>query len=296
MWIVNRSGSRPPSERAEVPFDEAVEPCRRAGFEDILLRGDTDFSLTKHLDGWDEQGLRFVFGYDARKSHAEQAESIDESDYLEMVRRADRPFEGKPRKTQQRVEDRIIHERGLLDRTTSSEDVAEFDYKPVEAKRAYRIVLLRKVILEDKGRQCLGTRERYFFHITIDRQMSCTQVVREANDRCNQERLIEQLEGGVRALHAPLNTLHANWAYMVIAALAWSLEAWFAPMLPVGRRNEHRVERDRVLRMEFRTLVQHFMLLPAPILRSGRRLIFRLLAWRPCLPTLPRLVDALDSG
>jgi hypothetical protein len=298
LWIFNRSGNRPSSEGAEVLFDESIELCRRAGFKDILLRGDTDFSLTKHLDRWDEQGVRFVFGYDAHKSFVERAEGIEESDYSELMRHADKVFEGQPRKKQPRVKDRIIRDRGFLNQTTWAEDLAQFDYKPVKATKTYRIVVLRKTILEDKGQQCLGTRDRYFFYITNDRAMSPQQVVRESNDRCNQERLIEQLKGGVRALHAPLNTLHANWAYMVIAALAWSLKAWFALMLPVlpRWRDTHLAQRDRVLRMEFRTFVQHFMLIPAQILRSGRRLIFRLLAWRPQLHVFFRLVEALDTG
>ncbi|HJK98483.1 MAG TPA: hypothetical protein RMF84_14740 [Polyangiaceae bacterium LLY-WYZ-14_1] len=36
------------------------------------------------------------------------------------------------------------------------------------------------------------------------------QVVHEARARCNQENLIQQLETGIRALHAPVNTLLAN--------------------------------------------------------------------------------------
>jgi hypothetical protein len=38
----------------------------------------------------------------------------------------------------------------------------------------------------------------------------------------------------VRALHAPVNTLCANRAYMTMAALAWSLKAWCALLLPVS--------------------------------------------------------------
>jgi hypothetical protein len=30
------------------------------------FRGDTDFSQTSHVDRWHAQGVRFVFGYDAR--------------------------------------------------------------------------------------------------------------------------------------------------------------------------------------------------------------------------------------
>ena len=77
---------------------------------------------------------------------------------------------------------------------------------------------------------------RYFFYITNDRTLSNDEVVREANKRCNQENLIEQLKNGVRALHAPVNTLNANWVYMVMASLAWSLKAWVALTLPIHAR------------------------------------------------------------
>jgi hypothetical protein len=39
--------------------------------------------------------------------------------------------------------------------------------------------------------------------------------------------------------------------------------------------------------------VQRFILVPAQIVRTGRRLIYRLLAWRPELPIFFRLLDAL---
>jgi hypothetical protein len=159
------------------------------------------------------------------------------------------------------------------------------------------MVVLRKSILEEKGQVCLGHCERYFFYVTNDRSMSPEQVVREANFRCNQENLIEQLKNGVRALHAPVNTLTANWAYIVIASLAWTLKAWFALLLPVsGRwRTRHEAERERLLRMEFRTFVQYLVLIPVQVVRTGRRLILRILAWRPSVPTLLRLMEAVGA-
>ncbi len=88
------------------------------------------------------------------------------------------------------------------------EDLAEFDHRPSKAKHPYRMVVLRKTIVEERGQLCLG---RYFFYVTNNRAMTREQVVREANDRCNQENLLAQLKSGVRAFHAPLNTLNANW-------------------------------------------------------------------------------------
>jgi hypothetical protein len=122
----------------------------------------------------------------------------------------------------------------------------------------------------ERGQLCLGQDYRYFFYVTNDRTMTPEQVVREANQRCSQENLHAQLESGVRALRAPLNTLHANWAYMAIVAIAWSLKAWLALILPVAPRwrTQHEADRERVLRMEFRSFVQRFIPVPAQIVRT----------------------------
>ena len=127
--------------------------------------------------------------------------------------------------------------------------------------------------------------------------MSPQDVVAEANHRCDQENLIDQLKNDVRSLHAPLNTLDANWAYMVMASLAWTIKAWFGLMLPVTPpirwRAKHEAERNWVLRIGFRTFLQQLVMVPAQILRSGRCIVFRLLAWRPRLSILFRLLDAV---
>ncbi len=251
--------------------------------------------MTAHLDRWDEAGVRFVFGYDANESLVDRAENLHPSEYEELVRRANEQFAGKPRAKQPRAKQEVVEERGYLDKRLVSEDTAEFDYRPRNSKRTYRIVVLRKLIEEYRGQLNVGTDFRYFFFVTNDRSLTQEQVIAESNDRCNQENVIEQLKNGVRALRAPLNTLEANWTYMVIASLAWTIKAWCALLLPVTPRHRERHEADqtRMLRMEFRTFLQSFMLIPAQILFSGRRLIVRLLAWRPDLPIFFRLLDAL---
>ena len=43
LYVVNRSGNRPSNEQAAAYFDRAIVLCRRAGFQKIRMRGDTDF-------------------------------------------------------------------------------------------------------------------------------------------------------------------------------------------------------------------------------------------------------------
>lgn len=295
LFIVNRSGNRPSHEGAPATLDEAIALCKRAGYGDVLLRGDTDFTMTAHLDRWDAAGVRFVFGYDANRGFVGRAEDIHLGDYEELVRKANAQFAGRPRAKQPRVKKEIVKARGYLNKRLVAEDTAEFEHRPTKAERSYRIVVLRKLIDEERGQLCIGSDFRYFFYVTNDRKLTQAEVIAEANGRCNQENLIAQLKSGVRALHAPLNTLEANWAYMVIASLAWSIKAWAALLLPVaGRwRERHQTEQDRILRMDFRGFVQTFILIPAQVLLRGRQLVLRLLAWRPTLPIFFRLLDAL---
>ena len=297
LFVVNRSGNRPSYEGAAAYLDRAIALCRQGGFRDILLRGDTDFSQTQHLDGWHEQGdVRFIFGYDAMRNLNIRADGLDEA-FRALRRRAKTAFveQDKRRARPPRFKEQWVRDRGYKNLRLRSEDIAEFDYQPGACSRPYRMVVLRKNISVEKGEDVLFEQIRYFFYITNDRELTPAQVVFEANDRCDQENLIEQLKNGVRALHAPVNTLHANGAYMVMAALAWSMKAWMALSLPIHARwrARHESERRAWLRMDFRTFFHAVIEVPVQILQSGRRHIWRLLAWRPQLPVLFRLLDAL---
>ena len=56
----------------------------------------------------------------------------------------------------------------------------------------------------------------------------------------------------------PAGDLVSNWAYLVMASLAWSLKAWSALLLlpESGRWGEkYRAEKRSLLRMEFRTFL-----------------------------------------
>jgi hypothetical protein len=291
LYLANRSGSRPSHEGVIPLFDRAIALTRRGGFSDVMLRGDTDFSLTTALDRWNDDGVRFVFGYDARVNMIDQAGRVPGAVYQELERRADLELRTRP----ENVKDRIIREREYKVIRTTSEEVFDFEYQPLKCRQPYRIVALRKNLSIEKGEAALFDDIRYFFYITNDREMTCSEVVQEARHRCNQENLIAQLKGGVRALHAPVNTLHANWAYMVMAALAWSLKAWIALLVPISPRwaATHLEQRRRLLTMDFRTFVAAIIHIPCQIIRAARRIRYRVLAWNEWQSTFFRLLDAV---
>ena len=160
---------------------------------------------------------------------------------------------------------------------------------------ASAVVVNSKNISVERGEDVLFDEIRYFFYISNDPDLSPEQIVMEARQRCNQENLIEQLKNRVRALRAPVNTLHANWAYMVMAALAWTIKVWVGLCLPITPRwrDRHVDERERIIRMDFSTFLTAFIMIPAQIVRTGRRIIYRLLSWNPWQSAFLRFVDHL---
>ena len=294
LYLVNRSGNRPSHEGAAKRFDQAIALCQRAGFDQILLRGDTDFSQTRYLDGWDDQGVGFIFGIDAMKNLVARADQLEPDCWARLERPAKYEVASQPRQRPDKVKERIVRERGFENIRLRGEDVAEFAYRPGACDRDYRVVVVRKNLSVAKGEQVLFDDIRYFFYIT-NRADPADQIVMRANQRCNQENLIEQLKNGVHALGMPVGDQTSNWAYMVMASLAWTLKAWFALLLPETGRwgQKYQAEKQTVLRMEFKTFLNAFMLVPCQLVRTGRRIVFRLRAWNPWLPVLFRAVDVL---
>ncbi len=290
-----RPGSRPSHEGAADRLDESVSLLRRAGFRAITLRGDTDFSQTKHLDRWDRDGVEFVFGFQAASNLREKADSLPESAWSQLERKPRYEIKTEPRTRPRNVKEDIVMERELYNLHLVKEDIAEFEYRPGACKQSYRMVVLRKLITHERGQKLLYPETRYLFYITNKTDVAAADIVEMANKRCNQERTIGELKSGVDALRMPLGDLESNWAYTVIATLAWNLSRWVGLVLPETGRwaTRHADEKRRVTTMRFRTFVQAMMTMPAQIVRTGRRLVVRLLDWNPWRHVFFRALDAV---
>jgi hypothetical protein len=295
LFVVNRSGNRPSHEHAARYFDQAIQLCRKAGFKKILLRGDTDFTQCEHLDRWDQQGVEFIFGIDATPILYELAGELPPEAWKVLTRRVKHEVKTVPRPHPVNVKQQVVEKREFKDIRTVKEHVAEFTYQPGKCQKAYRVVVVLKDLETYQGQTKLFDDGRCFFYITNIEKKPAEEIVFAANDRCNQENLHAQLKGGVRSLTAPVDNLVSNWAYMVMASLAWSLKAWSALLLPEDGRWEekHRQEKQKLLRMEFSTFRQAIINVPAQIVRGGRRIICRLLAWNPWQHVFFRLLDQL---
>ncbi|MCP4674903.1 MAG: IS1380 family transposase [Deltaproteobacteria bacterium] len=297
LYLSNRSGNRPSSEGAADYLDRSVALCRRAGFKAVRLRGDTDFTQTEYLDRWNAQDVKFVFGIPAMKNLVGIAESLENTAFSPLHRPTKYDVKTESRKKPENVKERIVREREYKNIRLQSEEVAEFDYCPTKCKTSYRVIVLKKNLTVERGEQRLFDDIAWFFYITNDWAKSAAGIVCDANGRCNQENLIAQLKGGVKALAMPVDTLTSNWAYMVMASLAWTLKSWAALLLPEEGRwaKKHREEKRTLLRMEFATFVQAFVQMPAAIIRTGRRIVYRLLSWNPWRHIFFRLLDQLSQ-
>ena len=297
LSIVNRSGNRPSHEGAAEEVDRAVALCKKAGFLNILLRGDTDFTQTKHLDRWtDDPRVQFIFGMDVHPKLHLLADDLPADAWRRLQRPPRYQVKTQRRRRPKNIKERIVVTREFENIRLVSEQVAEFEYRPTACHKSYRLVVVRKNLSVEKGEQVWFDDYRYFFYLTNDRASSAAAIVFSANDRCNQENLHAQLKHGVRALQAPVDNLVSNWAYMVMTALAWNLKAWWALTLPEpsGRwRERRRAEKRTVLTMEFKTFLNAFVRLPCQIIRTGRQLIYRLLSWNPWLHIFFRVCTVL---
>jgi hypothetical protein len=297
LYLVNRPGNRPSHEQADAYLDKAIELCRGAGFLEVLLRGDTDFTQSWKLDEWDDAGdVRFIFGVDAMPNLKGLAAALPDSAWRRLQRPPRYEVKTSERERPENVKERIVREKGYKNLVLQCEDVAEFAYRPGHCGRDYRLIVLRKRISVEKGQQRLFEEYRYFFFITNQRGTTAEEVVFRANDRCDQENLIEQLKNGVRAMRNPLDNLHSNWAYMVMSGLAWTLKAWCGLLLPApaGPRHErHVAQREALLKMEFKRFANGMIRLPCQLVRAGRRIVYRLLSWNPWVEPLLRLSEAM---
>jgi hypothetical protein len=271
LFIENRPGNSTSQSGSAKWIDKAIDLCRQA-YDEVWIRGDTAFSLTQEFDRWTDADVHFVFGYDAHPNLVQKAENLPESAFSPLQRET-REAKTGPREKRENTKEQVVFDNGYRNIRLDSEEWAEFTYQPTNCKRSYRMIALKKNLSIEESDIVLFDDVKWFFYITNDDILAGAEVIGEANARCDQENVIEQLKNGVNALRVPVNDLVSNWAYMVIASLAWTLKAWFGLTLP------KRVDCDDVLRMEFKKFLNLVIRIPCQVIKGGRRLRIRLLGY-----------------
>jgi hypothetical protein len=275
LYLVNRPGNASSQSGSVEWIDRAVALVSQVAGS-VTIRGDTDFSHTEQLDRWDKEGTQFILGMDANPKLVGLAQGLEKQAWKAFEREPKYEILTEPRPKAFRYKEQVVIEREFKNQKLVGESLAEIEYQPVKCAKKYRVIILRKNLSVQKGEQVLLDEVRYFFYIT-NRKDKAEKIVGLANGRCDQENVIEQLKNGVNAMRMPVNDLVSNWAYMVIAALAWNLKAWYGLLVPNRERG------IQLVKMEFRRFLNAIMLLPCQVVRTARRVIYRILGYNSWL-------------
>jgi hypothetical protein len=276
LYLVNRPGNVVSHEGCVPWIERAIELVRPHAGE-ITLRGDTDFTLSAELDRWDSQGIKFLFGMDAHPKVVQLAEALPERAWKPLERMARYEIATEARAKPFRVKEAIVRFKGYLNKKLLGESVARTQLSAAQVRAQLSLVVVRKNISIQKGEAVLLEDIKYFFYLTNHTDYRAQEIVALANQRCDQENVIEQLKNGVNAMRMPVDDLLSNWAYMVISALGWNLKSWYGLLMPNRQRGLELVQ------MEFRRFLHAIVLLPAQIVRSGRRIIYRIMGYNSWL-------------
>jgi hypothetical protein len=287
LYLVNRPGNVVSHQDSVGWIDRAIAWVRpHAG--QITLRGGTDFSHTAQLDRWDGTGVKFILGLDAHAKVVQLAEALSASAWTPLERVPQYEIGTEPRTRPERVKEAIVRQKGYENLVLVGEEVTQVDYRPSHCQKSYRLVILRKNPSVQRGERALFDEVRYFFYLTHRWELDLPEVVGLVNGRCDQENVMGELKHGVNAMRMPVDDLVSNGAYMVMAALVWNLKAWFALLVPDRERGLE------LLRMEFRSFRQAIVLLPCQIVRTARRILWRILSYnrwlRDLFATFERIV------
>ena len=287
LYVINRPGNAPSHLDSAQWIDKSLDLVS-GHFQKVQLRGDTDFSLTEHLDKWNDR-CTFIFGVDARANLVKIANGIDETDWEALPKKPKYEVKTRERRRSENVKQQVVERRKFKKIQTEAEHYFHFPYSPGKCKKTYRMIVLRKKLNVIRGNMHLFDDVRYFFYITNDYKRSTADMIQFYRNRADHENDIDQLKNGVNALSPASDSLLSNWALMAIASMAWDLKAWFGLLLP------YRSLGLSIVRMEFKRFLNAFIRIPCLIIKTGRRIIYRLVGYNDKMQHVIRFSEAIKS-
>ena len=140
---------------------------------------------------------------------------------------------------------------------------AEFSYQPTNWSRSFRMLVKRTPFYE-KDQLVIG---RHFYTAVItNRRGAGSSLIRFHLRRGGIENYIEEFKNGVGARIFPTGRFMANWAWLVIAQLAYNLVQWFKLLVLPAAEHSFQMKRLRL----------YWFTVAARVIRSGRRVTLAL--------------------
>lgn len=139
-------------------------------------------------------------------------------------------------------------------------EYTEFKYQPSKWPKAFRLIVKRTPFFE-KDQQVIG---KYFYTAVITNRLGAgASLMKFHLGRGGAENFIEEFKNGIGARLLPSQKFVANWAWLVIAQLAYNLAQWFKlAVLPAAEQCR-----------QLKSLRLHWFCVAARIIRTGRRII-----------------------
>src|SRR5437879_7858100 len=133
LYLVNRPGNVASHSESVAWIDRAIGLVSQVA-ERVTVRGDTDFTHTAQLDRWNEQGVRFILGFDANPKLVALAEGLGASAWQRLERLPKYKILTEPRTKGVRYKEQIVVEKEFENQKLVGEDVAEIEYQPGKCK------------------------------------------------------------------------------------------------------------------------------------------------------------------
>ena len=259
LRIVNRPGNVTSADGADETI-ESIIPLLKERFHQTIFRGDSAFAHQAIYKTCERHGMQFAMVSPCHPNLAALADAIPERRWKPFCAdEKDRLPKEKRRKRGKNIRRRRARERGKRDLKLEKQWLAEIDYQPARSDKTYRLIVRRQRI-EESTQGELFELWRYRYVITnLPRSTSADEVVRLTYRRCDQEKVIEQLQNGVAAMRMPTGGFLANWAFLVCARIAHNMKAWLAMLaLP-----------EETMRWEWKRFRKAFVYIAAKVVRSA---------------------------
>ena len=139
----------------------------------------------------------------------------------------------------------------------------EIAYRPMGWPRAFRMIVKRTPYYEGAQR-VIG--EFFYASVITNRRGAGSSIIRHHLARGGAENYIEEFKNGIGARTLPSRRFNANWAWLVIAQLAYNLAQWFKLLVLPVREHHHQLKKLRL----------HWFCVAGRFIRSARRITLAL--------------------
>lgn len=271
LRLVNRPGNVPSAAGAGKQVRE-IAPRLKKHFRQVVYRGDSAFAQQDLYDACEAHNQFFAFVSKEESNFYGLAEEIAESEWKPFLTRQQRARRERPIPAAKRRKRRPNRRRQLAlarqkrDLKLCKQWVTEIPYKPVRSKTTFRLVIRRQLIEEHDQTGRLFDLWRYRYVITNLKDRRATEIIDLTYQRCDQEKVIEQLQNGISAMRMPTGSLLANSAYLGCARLAHNMKSWICQLALT----------PETVRWSWKRFRMAFVFVAAKVVKGARQIRVRL--------------------